>query len=159
MKKIILALSMALFTFSLSAQDDTCGGCCKGKQGYLVFKNIHIEERALTAGDTDKDGKLTPEEASLITTLYLSSSRSDLFVVGDYSDLTLLPNLQTLSLGYTLLDTVDLSGNKALKQIIVDDSRVKTIILAKGCLAEVRPFEVWDGADGTIANPIEVIYK
>lgn len=123
MKRFLIIAILALTATSLRAQDDTA----------LQFKDKRVQERAIKAGDANRDGILTKAEADSIKTLNMMAYRIDMFQVSSYEDFVNFPNLEKVHLGYSDLETVDLSRNPKLEEIVIGDSSLKTLILAFGC--------------------------
>ena len=123
MKRFLIIAILALTATSLRAQDDTA----------LQFKDKRVQERAIKAGDANRDGILTKAEADSIKILNRMAYRIDMFQVSSYEDFVNFPNLEKVHLGYSDLETVDLSRNPKLEEIVIGDSSLKTLILAFGC--------------------------
>ncbi|MBQ2069221.1 MAG: hypothetical protein IJR01_01890 [Bacteroidales bacterium] len=123
MKRFLIIAILALTATSLRAQDDTA----------LQFKDKRVQERAIKAGDANRDGILTKAEADSIKILNMMAYRIDMFQVSSYEDFVNFPNLEKVHLGYSDLETVDLSRNPKLEEIVIGDSSLKTLILAFGC--------------------------
>lgn len=124
MKRIIALAAIALMAaMSLKAQDDAA----------LSFKDRRVQQRALAAGDANQDGILSKAEADSIKILNMMAYRIDMFQVSSYEDFVNFPNLEKVHLGYSDLETVDLSRNPKLEEIVIGDSSLKTLILAFGC--------------------------
>lgn len=123
MKRFLIIAILALTATSLRAQDDTA----------LQFKDKRVQERAIKAGDANRDGILTKAEADSIKILNMMAYRIDMFQVSSYEDFVNFPNLERVHLGYSDLETVDLSRNPKLEEIVIGDSSLKTLILAFGC--------------------------
>ncbi|MBR0240694.1 MAG: hypothetical protein IJQ52_06180 [Bacteroidales bacterium] len=123
MKRFLIIAILALTATSLRAQDDTA----------LQFKDKRVQERAIKAGDANRDGILTKAEADSIKILNMMAYRIDMFQVSSYEDFVYFPNLEKVHLGYSDLETVDLSRNPKLEEIVIGDSSLKTLILAFGC--------------------------
>lgn len=124
MKRIIALAAIALMAaMSLKAQDDAA----------LSFKDSRVQQRALAAGDANQDGILSKAEADSIKILNMMAYRIDMFQVSSYEDFVNFPNLEKVHLGYSDLETVDLSRNPKLEEIVIGDSSLKTLILAFGC--------------------------
>lgn len=123
MKRFLIIAILALTATSLRAQDDTA----------LQFKDKRVQERAIKAGDANRDGILTKAEADSIKILNMMAYRIDMFQVSSYEDFVNFPNLEKVHLGYSDLETVDLSRNPKLEEIVIGDSSLKTMILAFGC--------------------------
>lgn len=123
MKRFLIIAILALTATSLRAQDDTA----------LQFKDKRVQERAIKAGDANRDGILTRAEADSIKILNMMAYRIDMFQVSSYEDFVNFPNLEKVHLGYSDLETVDLSRNPKLEEIVIGDSSLKTLILAFGC--------------------------
>lgn len=144
-RRLILCLSAVLLA-----------GLSAGAQGeYLTFKSEGVFRRAVNAGDTDRDGQLTREEAAAIQSLDLSSTRSDLFTVRTYEDLRYMPNLRRLWTGTTRLDRIDLSANTQLEWIYIESPSIQTLILARSCTPEIVMKQEWMGEP--LPQP-EIIY-
>lgn len=123
MKRFLIIAILALTATSLRAQDDTA----------LQFKDKRVQERAIKSGDANRDGILTKAEADSIKILNMMAYRIDMFQVSSYEDFVNFPNLEKVHLGYSDLETVDLSRNPKLEEIVIGDSSLKTLILAFGC--------------------------
>lgn len=123
MKRFLIIAILALTATLLRAQDDTA----------LQFKDKRVQERAIKAGDANRDGILTKAEADSIKILNMMAYRIDMFQVSSYEDFVNFPNLEKVHLGYSDLETVDLSRNPKLEEIVIGDSSLKTLILAFGC--------------------------
>lgn len=123
MKRFLTIAILALTATSLKAQNDTA----------LQFKDKRVQERAIKAGDANRDGILTKAEADSIKILNMMAYRIDMFQVSSYEDFVNFPNLEKVHLGYSDLETVDLSRNPKLEEIVIGDSSLKTLILAFGC--------------------------
>lgn len=123
MKRFLIIAILAMTATSLRAQDDTA----------LQFKDKRVQERAIKAGDANRDGILTKAEADSIKILNMMAYRIDMFQVSSYEDFVNFPNLEKVHLGYSDLETVDLSRNPKLEEIVIGDSSLKTLILAFGC--------------------------
>lgn len=123
MKRFLIIAILALTATSLKAQNDTA----------LQFKDKRVQERAIKAGDANRDGILTKAEADSIKILNMMAYRIDMFQVSSYEDFVNFPNLEKVHLGYSDLETVDLSRNPKLEEIVIGDSSLKTLILAFGC--------------------------
>lgn len=143
MKRLFLCLTVLLASLSLSAQE------------YLTFKSEGVFRRAVNAGDKDRDGMLTREEAAAIVSLDLSSTRSDLITVTTYEDLRYMPNLRRLWTGTTRVDRIDLSANTQLEWIYIESPSIKTLILARSSTPEIVMKQEWMGEP--LQQP-EIIY-
>ncbi len=144
MKRLFLCLAVALLaSLSVSAQE------------YLTFKSEAVFRRAVNAGDKDRDGQLTREEAAAIEALDLSATRSDLITVATYEDLRYMPNLRRLWTGTTRVDRIDLSANPNLEWIYIESPSIKTLILARSCMPEIVMKQEWMGE--ALPEP-EIIY-
>lgn len=104
----------------------------------FCVRNRHI--------DTNRDGQISINEASQITTLSFMSFKSFICVINSYDDLKYFPKLAYLHAGSSRADTLDLSKNPDLKVLDVSDCRaLTTIIVAKGCNPEIiMPRNLYD---------------
>ena len=99
------------------------------KPKYLTFVDSNVERIALNAGDQNRDGKLSEEEAAAIEELNLTAYRINMFTVGSYEDIAKLPNLKIITLGESSLETVDLSRNLKLERIVIQSDDLKVLII------------------------------
>ncbi|MBQ7663817.1 MAG: hypothetical protein IJS43_01170 [Bacteroidaceae bacterium] len=107
----------------------------------FCVRNKHI--------DTNRDGEISVREAMQAEGLSLMSLKSFICIITRYDDLKHFPNLEWLHAGSTKADTLDVSGNKALKMLDLSDCRaLSTVIVAKGCHPEIiMPRNLYDGKE------------
>lgn len=107
----------------------------------FCVRNRHI--------DTNRDGEISVREAMQVEGLSLMSFKSFICIISRYDDLKHFPNLEWLHAGSSKADTLDVSGNKALKVLDLSDCRsLTTVIIAKGCHPEIiMPRNLYDGKE------------
>ena len=88
--------------------------------------------------DANHDGEVSKAEAQRVTSLNLMSFKSFIRVIRIYDDLKWFPNLESLSVGTSYVDTLDLRNNPKLTFLRVSECRaLKVVILAEGCQPEI----------------------
>ena len=113
------------------------GGLSLRAQAPEKWADEEVYRCALKSADANQDGVLSAEEAEALTVLNLTVYRIHVFTVKSYEDLKRFPHLKKVWLGDSEIETVDLSWNRELEFVCVQDDRLKTLILPVGCTPQL----------------------
>ena len=118
----------------------------QGDDVFITITDHDLYSRCFTTCDADGDGKVTYAEAKEATTLILDSG-GRMNIIENYDFLKYFPNLTTLSVGNTTVESIDLSKNPKLEHLALFNALwIKEITLAVGCHPEI----VYPMEEGTL---------
>ena len=129
MKKNIVTILIAMLTMAVQAQD--------AKETFIKIDYNDMYTRCFLLSDYNGDGVVTYGEAVKTTSLVMDMGGVN-NLIDDYSFLRFFPNLTSLSVGNTVVETLDLSYNSKLERLdLTNTMMLKNLTLDAKCNPQI----------------------